>query len=215
VGAALDISAHKAAEEGLSLLVAELQHRTRNLIAVVSALADKTVRESQSLEDFRERFGDRLAAVSRVQSLLSRLTEGERVSFDSLIRTELDAHAASPGQVTLEGPAGVRLRSGSVQTFALALHELATNAVKYGALSQPFGRLSVVWSVEQEAQPMLHVDWRETGVALNDEAGISLSGYGRELIERALPYQMKARTSYAFGPDGVHCTIAAPISGEG
>jgi two-component system CheB/CheR fusion protein len=199
------------------VLVAELQHRTRNLIAVVRSLADKTLKESASLADFQGRYGDRLKAVSRVQGLLSRLGEGQKITFDELLRTELSALGALDGhadRVTLDGPADVRLRSGTVQTFALALHELATNAVKYGALSSPDGRLTVRWHVRSDGPGrQLHVEWRESGVAVPETgAAPTGGGYGRELIERALPYQLKAETSYEIGADGVRCTIAVPLS---
>ena len=117
---------------------------------------------------------------------------------------------------TLEGPADVPLRSGTVQTLALALHELATNAVKYGALAAPDGHLFVSWRVQAPVEgnpPCLHVEWRETGVIMPD-VGVSApgSGYGRQLIERALPYQHNAKTTFELGADGVCCTIIVPIS---
>jgi PAS domain S-box-containing protein len=211
-----DATDEKEIADRLQLLVAELQHRTRNLIAVVRALADRTLRESSSLEDFKERYDDRLKAVSRVQGLLSRLGDGQRIAFDEMLRTELAAHGATDGmadRVTLEGPQGVRLRSATVQTFALALHELATNAAKYGSLSSHGGHLMVRWRVDDDgAGRRLHVDWHETGVDMvGAGAAPQGSGYGRELIERALPYQLKAETTYDMGPEGVHCTIAVPI----
>ncbi|HEY0572059.1 MAG TPA: sensor histidine kinase, partial [Enterovirga sp.] len=194
--------------------------RTRNLIAVVSSLASKTADEAVSLDDFGERFGTRLAALSRVQGLLSHLTAGQRVSFDELLGSELSALGTvgdGKDKVTLDGPPGVSLRSGTVQTFALALHELATNAIKYGALSAPTGRLAVRWRVEADGkEPRLHVDWRESGVDMPiNGAPPQGSGYGRQLIERALPYQLKAQATYHLGVDGVHCTIAVPIESGG
>ncbi|MCJ8517424.1 two-component sensor histidine kinase [Pseudorhizobium tarimense] len=109
----------------------------------------------------------------------------------------------------------MRLRSRAIQTFALALHELATNAVKYGALSAPEGHLTIRWRIEHEGDaPLLSLEWLETGVddmPAVDAAPLG-SGYGRELIERALPYQLKARTTYEMGEDGIRCTIRAPIT---
>ena len=207
-------------EARLEVMVAELQHRTRNLIAVVRSLSDRTLGNAASLDDFGKRFRPRLAALSRVQGLLSHLATGERVTFKELLCAELAAHGATDGlasQFTLDGPTDVPLRSATVQTFALALHELATNAVKYGALSSADGHLFVTWRVEPGAGNdsfRLHVEWRETGVSMPDiTAPARGGGYGRELIERALPYQLKAKTTYQMGPDGVCCTISVPIAG--
>jgi two-component sensor histidine kinase len=111
----------------------------------------------------------------------------------------------------------VPLRSRSVQTLALALHELATNAVKYGAIASPEGRLHIGWHVtenEDGTNQRLNIDWRESGVNIPDpDSALQNKGYGRELIERALPYQLGARTLYELGPTGVHCVIDVPISG--
>ncbi|ANN65547.1 hypothetical protein BAU06_03875 [Bordetella bronchialis] len=221
VGAHIDVTESKRmyaavreSEERQKVLIAELQHRTRNLMGVVRVLADRTARASTSLDDFRARLDDRLAALSRVQGLLSRLDEYDRVTFDELLDTEIAALAADAGRVTRRGPAGVRLRSSTVQTLAMALHELAINAMKYGALAQPSGRLAVQWSLERagpDGGPWLHVDWRETGVRMPPQAATRM-GHGRELIEQALPYQLGARTSCDFGGDGLHCTLSIPVS---
>lgn len=222
LGTSTDIHALRQLQERQGVLVAELQHRTRNLIGVVRSLADRTLDSAGSLNDFRDRFALRLSALSRVQGLLSHLSAGQRVAFDELLRSELTALGATDGlaeRLVLEGPAGVPLRSATVQTFALALHELATNAVKYGALSAAHsgGHLAVRWHIAPSADgtpPRLHVDWRESGVTMPQvNAASQRGGYGRELIERALPYQLKAKTTYELRGDGVHCTLTVPIAG--
>jgi len=216
VGSMIDTTLRREFEDAQRVLVAELQHRTRNLIAVVRAISDRTLRESRDMAQFATVFSERLGALARVQGLLSRLKEGQRVTFDELLRMELAAHldAQDGTRFELSGPDGVTLRSSSVQPLALAIHELITNAVKYGALKDPAGCLRIVWRVEhEEGRPWLHVDWRETGV-VHQLAGDAppTGGAGRELIERALPYQFGARTSYELTDTGVHCTIAMPIS---
>lgn len=218
IGSSTDIDELRDLQERQQVLVAELQHRTRNLIGVVRQMAQRTARGSSNIDDFRDRFRDRLDALARVQGLLSRLNEHDRVAFDELIRTELAAHGMEPGQddrVQIEGPLGIRLRSTTVQTLAMALHELATNAVKYGAIGQSEARLSITWHMEQEEgqQPWLYVNWLETGVQMQlDPETKHGGGQGRELIERALPYQLSAKTTYLLTGDGVHCTIALPVS---
>lgn len=230
-GVGHDATEEQAAAERLRVLVHELQHRTRNLMGVVQSVTNRTLAGSDSLEDFQGRIRDRLGALARVNGLLSRLKEGDRISFDELIRTELKGHGVINGQdhgpqVDLHGPAGLRLRSSQVQTLALGLHELATNALKYGALSHPEGRLDVGWSLipGPDGQRRLRVDWRERN---GTDAGLSPGnpgeeatdgtpprrrGYGRELIEQALPYQLGAETTYELTPEGVRCTITLPLS---
>ena len=136
------------------------------------------------------------------------------MTFEDLLRSELAALGAPDEKFTLDGPAGVPLKSATVQTFSLALHELATNALKYGALASPNGHLTVRWNVaEGDGPPRLQVDWRESGVDMTHVGDRPRGGgYGRELIERALPYQLAAKTSYALMSDGVHCSIDVPTS---
>jgi two-component system, chemotaxis family, CheB/CheR fusion protein len=216
LGTSTDVEDLRSMQARQEVLVAELQHRTRNLIAVIRSTADKTGRASKDLDDFREKFRDRLDALARVQGLLSRLNDHDRVNFDEVIESELSAMDGNAKRVILEGPRGVRLRSSTVQTLAIALHELATNAIKYGALGQPTGRLSVTWSLQEDGpggRPWLHIDWQESGIKMPPAGSAPAgTGQGRELIEQALPYQLGAKTSYILGPEGVHCTISIPVS---
>jgi PAS domain S-box-containing protein len=220
-GLAWDITEQKQAAEHQKILLAELQHRTRNLLGVVRSITDRTQKRAGSLQEFGASFRDRLEALARVNGLLSRLNERERITFSELIRTELSGLGITEalgdaGQVSLHGPENVRLRSSTVQTLALGLHELATNALKYGALSRPEGRLSIRWSLKRPAtgDRRLQVDWREDGISvqLGPDDEPARRGYGRELIERALPYQLKAETSYAITREGVRCIISLPLS---
>lgn len=226
-GVGHDATEMKDAEDRMSVLVAELQHRTRNLMGVVFSVTDRTLAGSASLSQFGERIRDRLGALARVNAMLSRLEEGSRLAIDELVRSELQAHGVLDGsdqtqKVRLHGPKGIRLRSSTVQTLALGVHELATNALKYGALAQPDGKLQVSWSLlDDRAGPLrLRLDWRESGVRVpvpadaggDDVAVASRQGYGRELIERALPYQLNAEVTYDLTPDGVRCSITLPLS---
>lgn len=189
-GAAADIHEMRKLQERQAVLVGELQHRTRNLIGVVRSIATQTMAQTGPTEAFREEFNHRLAALSRVQGLLSQ-AESNVITLRTLLELEFDALGATEGErVKLDGPS-VRVRSSIVQTLALALHELATNARKYGALSEGGGRLSVEWHLRDSADGrQLFIDWREEGLSpktaapLRSEAG---GGYGRRLVERALP----------------------------
>ena len=215
VGAMLETTERREWEERQKVLIAELQHRTFNLMGMVSSMADATMRSSASLGEFGPKFQDRIAALARVQRLLSRTSEEDRVTFDQLIRSEFDALGALQvdGRVVLEGPSGIALKSRTVQTFAMALHELTTNAVKYGALKADGARLTVRWQViAEKSEAWLQVDWRESGVPMpSTGAPPSGTGQGRALIEKALPYQLRAQTTYDRTADGVHCTIRLPV----
>lgn len=212
VGTSADIHEQRTTQERQQVLVAELQHRTRNLLAVVQSIAGQTLRGRDSLEDFAAEFESRLRALGRVQSLLAR-TDSHYVDLADLVEAELAAHRSNDdgsGRVTVAGPP-VLLPGDSAQTMALALHELATNAVKYGALRQAGGRLQLHWRLERPAQqPVVTLEWRETGVPISASPP-RRRGYGSELIERALTYQLKARTELRFEPDGVRCVIAVPL----
>jgi two-component system CheB/CheR fusion protein len=213
------VERYRESQQRLEAVVGELQHRTRNLISVVGTIAKGTLRSSRTFDDFSATFQDRLEVLGRAQGLLVRIHEGGRVTFDELINTELAAQCVQvkeDGPVTLDGPKGIPLRSRTVQSLAMALHELMTNAVKYGALKQPNGRLTIRWRQETLAEsrkPWLHLDWKESGVEMPPlGAKPQGSGQGRELIEQVLPYQFDAQTTFAMEADGVHCTISLPAS---
>lgn len=203
------------AEARMEVMVAELQHRTRNLIAVVSAIANGTMARTGPTEEFRRQFNDRLAALSRVQGLLSR-SEIEPVTIGALIQMELDAFGGETlaSKIALTGPRVV-LRDRTVQTMALAIHELATNAYKHGALAADNGALRVNWAVKHidGVVANLVLEWIEDGVVIAPQEGeTARCGYGRELIERALPYTLNATTSFELRHDGVSCKIELPLT---
>ena len=214
LGTSTDVDELRAMQERQEIMVAELQHRTRNLIAVIRSVGQQTIDSSEDLEDFREAFNERLTALSRVQGLLSR-ADRERITIGRLLWTELDALGASGlDHVSLIGPE-VPLRNSIVQTLALALHELATNARKYGALSDAGGRLDVQWHVraDDSSGARLQLAWTESGVRMPETRSRAArgGGYGRELIEKALPYSLGASTRYELTADGVSCEIMLPL----
>lgn len=206
-GIAKDVTDQKASAARLEVLVAELQHRSRNLLGVVNSLAAKTLSNGGSIDDFQVR----LKALSRAQALLSKFGS-DTVEVGVLIRSELEAHTmvAEP-KVMISGPK-VYLTAPQVQNYALAVHELTTNAVKYGALRSAEGALSVEWSLERDRRDRrrLILLWTETGVSIPATAG-ERRGYGRELIENALSYALGAKTEFMIGEHGVRCRIDLPL----
>lgn len=213
VGTMTDIHDLRTLKDRQAVLLAELQHRTRNLLGVVQALARQTIKKSGSLEAFRDAYEERLRALSRVQSMLAELDYGD-VSLRALIEAELVAHgdgATYTDKIQTHGP-DVELAPTAAQALALGIHELATNAVKYGALAQPNGKLSVTWSLTRQGRHNVAIiAWQESGVAMPEREPGARKGYGTELITKALPYQLKAKTELTYGSDGVRCTIAIPI----
>lgn len=214
-GVSHDATQEIETSERLQILVAELQHRTRNLLTVVCSIAAQTMGATRSSKAFHEQFSARLAALSRVQGLLSRAEE-KPITLQALLEMEIAALAgAKRERLRLEGPL-VRIRSSQVQTLALAFHELATNARKYGALSEAGGALRASWRrVGDERRESVAIEWREDGLAPGGTAGSERTpggGYGRRLIEQALPYSLGARTTYELEPDRLRCTIELPLT---
>jgi PAS domain S-box-containing protein len=219
IGTMQDTTERRAWAERQQVLVSELQHRTRNLLGVVSSIAQQTMAQTGPTEAFREQFNDRLSALSRVQGLLSR-SDQEPITIGVLVQTELDAlgSADMKDRIHLDGPP-VRLRKAHVQTFALALHELATNARKYGALTTEHGQLRVTWrtyAADDDGQ-RLALEWVEDGIIRQreEQSPVTRGGYGRELIERALPYALDAKTRYELDETQVRCSIDLPLERAG
>jgi PAS domain S-box-containing protein len=207
IGTSTDIEDLIRLQQQQEVLVAELQHRTRNLLTVIRSILGRSLPPSPE----RNEFDGRLAALGRVQSFLGR-TASQSVPLAELVTAELAAtgNRAAERQ-SVAGPP-VDLPSDKVQPLALALHELATNAVKYGALSQPGAHLAVRWHVEAVGgRDHLVLDWRESGVAM-PAMDPRRQGFGSELIRRALPYQLGGKAELTFTPDGVHCVVTVPIN---
>lgn len=201
----VDVTSLTRSEAKQRMLVAELQHRTRNLLAIVQSLAQQSLGKGGSFEGFSAR----LAALGRVQSLVGGAAI-DQIELGDLIRLELQAVGAAERNVSVSGPC-VALGFELVQTFALALHELATNAVKYGALKDDQGHLSVSWRLQTNGQsaPTLLLDWIESGV--KNLAKPTRKGFGRTLIEQALAFTLRAKTQLSFGDNGVSCHIELPL----
>ena len=207
-GVGRDITDEKTSAQRLEVLINELQHRARNLLGVVTAVAGKTLRQGGSVDAFEER----LQALSRAQALLSQ-AGSDMVEVGALVRAELAPHVHDGSERVRVGGPEVQLTARQVQNFALALHELTTNAVKYGALKVESARLVVTWdvAVDRREHRRLALSWIESGVAVEPEK-ITRRGYGTELIQEALAYALEADVDYVLDPDGVRCRIEMPIT---
>lgn len=210
-GIAQDITEHKHAVEHQRLLLAELQHRVRNTLAVVRSIARRTGETSESVEDYAMHLDGRLNSFARMQAVVTR-NPAAGVDLEHMIAEELVSYHAHEGeQVRIGGPT-VRLKSKAAETFALAVHELATNAVKYGALASAGGRIAVTWSLDaSDGDARLRLEWRESGVGL-DAAKLRRKGFGMELLERTLLYELAAKTTLDFRREGLICTIELPLT---
>jgi two-component system CheB/CheR fusion protein len=206
----IDVTAITRAEERQRLLLAELQHRVRNTLGVVRSIARRSAETSPSVEDYSSHLDGRLNAFARTQAMVTRDPEGG-VDLEYLVVEEMLGYNAREGeQLRVSGPA-VRFQPKAAETFALAIHELATNAIKYGALSQPTGRVDVSWRVDDAADPtQLILDWRERGGPRVEAP--KRKGFGTELLEKTLAFELKGKTTLDYSPSGLHCTIAIPLN---
>lgn len=206
---AQDVTARTHGEERQAVLLAELQHRVRNVLALVRAVASRTFANAETIEDAAAQFSGRIDAMARTQALLTRAA-GVGVGLEDLIREELVAQAADQSVIVVGGPE-VSLAPKAAEVLTLAVHELATNATKYGALGQDAGRLSVSWRQETEdGQPWLRLFWNETNVAVASAAP-RRQGFGVELVTRRVPYELKGRANMELRPGGLECLIEFPL----
>jgi two-component system, chemotaxis family, CheB/CheR fusion protein len=206
----IDVTAITRAEERQRLLLAELQHRVRNTLGVVRSIARRSAETSSNVDDYAAHLDGRLNAFARTQALVMRDPEGG-VDLEYLVIEELLGYSTREGeQLRVSGPQ-VRFQSKAAETFALALHELATNALKYGALSQPSGRIEINWRIDEMVDPSrLIFDWRErNGPSVTPPPR---KGFGTELLERTLAFEFKGQTTMTFNADGLHCIITIPLS---
>ncbi len=212
-GVAQDITARRRAEEHQRTLLAELQHRVRNTLAVVRSIARRTAESSSDVEEMASHFQGRLDAFSRVQAIVTRDPESG-IDLAGIIEDELLAHAAREGEaLRIEGP-DVSLKPRAAESISLAIHELTTNAVKYGALSSGRGRIEVAWDrVKPAGKELLQLTWEENGVEMPSHPP-ERRGFGLELLQRTLPYDLRAETQVEFRPEGVRFTMTMPLGAD-
>jgi two-component sensor histidine kinase len=186
---------------------ADVQHPLRNNLALLRSILRRSHETAESAEYFAMHLEARIGALTRIQAALG-VAAAAGVDLEELVRTELIASAAAEQRCVVQGPA-VRLHGRCAELLALTVHELATNSLKFGALAAVSGRLLVRWSVT-EGPARLQLGWSERGVTIASAAP-RRRGFGQELIEHSLPYELGARTGLRFTPGGVSCDIEIPL----
>src|SRR5262245_31638299 len=206
-GVYIDVTERRKAEDHKSLLIAELDHRVKNVLACVAAVAQHSREFSKSADEFFKVLNGRINALANTHALLSR-SRWQGVGLNELVRTEL-AFCAKEESALIEGPE-VALAAEATQPVAMVLHELATNAAKYGALSNGHGLVSVRWRRPSRGRSRgkLVLEWRETGgppvVASN------AIGYGTSVIRDLIPYELDGIVDYELARDGARCRLEIP-----
>lgn len=194
-------------EEEWELLLGELRHRVKNLLGVVLALARQTEAAGRTGEEYRDAFLGRFEALVQAHALTS--TEKADGDLHGLVSSSLRPYAADLTRITVASGAAVTLAPPQILPLALILHELTTNAIKYGALSAPPGRVEVGWAVDPKER-RLRLHWREVdGPAVEPPAR---RGFGSRLIDFAATRELGGTAELTFSPNGLTSTIKIPLS---
>lgn len=208
---ARDVSERKAAEQKASLLLGELDHRVKNILAIVSAVVSQTLRTSPAPEVFAAEVEGRVKAIATAHSLLTEAGQGS-MSLRALFATELAPYDAGNGNLVVTG-SDIALAPRTGLALAMAVHELASNAAKYGALSISSGCLAVTWEVTgRPYDRTLTLSWTETGGP--PVQAPSRRGFGTTLIERTLSHELDAVVTREFLTAGLQCMIVLPLTDE-
>jgi PAS domain S-box-containing protein len=207
IGTCIDITERRQTEDQKSLLVSELDHRVKNTLACVAAIAEQTRASSNSMDEFLDVLRGRIRSLANTHALLS-LNRWRGVDLAELVRGEL-APCTRDGNTLIDGPA-IDVSAESVQTVAIVLHELTTNAAKYGALSSRSGRISVRWRWQANGGPRdgLVLEWRESGGP--PVVAPCAPGYGTSVIRELIPYELGGAVDYALAAGGARCELQIP-----
>ena len=209
IGAAIDITARKEAEQRQTLLSHELNHRMKNTLAMVQAIGNQTMRTGDSMAEVRTSFNARLQALGKAQDILTR-TSWSNAGLREVVRGALEAHDGSNKRFEFDGP-DLPLSAKCALALALALHELATNATKYGALSTEDGGVRVTWTVDGSgSERQFRFEWMEHGGPRVTEP--TRAGFGSRMIERSLAGYFKGSAKLTYVPTGVVLSLEAPLS---
>ena len=201
-----EIAERIRAEEHQKLLLAELNHRVKNTLAVVTAIAAQTARNSISIESFTQSFLARLHALNGAHSLLT-TQNWQAVSLADLTDAVLAPHRSHDQLCIRGGP--VMLPPKAVVSVSLVLHELVTNAAKHGALSDPAGKVSLKWESDARSQPGIRLLWEETGIG--PVAAPTRLGFGAAMIRASVEHDLKGKVNVSYGDDGLRYNIEFPL----
>ncbi len=191
--------------------LSEWQHRFRNALAIIRSIAKRTADNTETVRDYQSHFDGRLGAYARVQSLIAR-NPNEGVDLGVMVAEELRGQGAHEGrQADISGDA-VFLPLKTGESLGFAIHELATNAMKFGALSHPQGKVRVSWRLEgADEAKTLHLEWEERcGPGAKIEAPAQ-RGFGLEFLEQSLPYDLDADVILDFAPEGLRVVLDLPF----
>ncbi len=198
----------KRTEEHQHLMAMELNHRVRNNLAVIQSIARQTFAGDRADEQARKAFESRLGAMAAAHEVLTR-RNWEAASLHEVVERVISGCGAGQGQLDVQGTE-LWLPARSTVSFTMALHELCTNATKYGAFSRPGGKVAIAWRiVGNGGGKMLRFEWRETGGP--PVSPPSTRGFGTTMIERALARELAGSVDLEFRPEGLVCTIEAPV----
>nr|WP_295664203.1 HWE histidine kinase domain-containing protein [Polymorphobacter sp.] len=200
-----DVSARKTDEQQRQLLASEVAHRLRNTMAVVASIVTLTARQAVSIDDYRDALLGRLAAISRTNDELINGASAD-ARLGALITSELAPFRHRPGSIVLAGPE-VRILARQALDLALLLHELATNAAKYGALSVPTGTIAIEWVCARPAG-VLDLVWQESGGPVVIPP--TRRGFGSQLISRCLRGHHGV-VDLTYPAEGVRCAVTLPL----
>jgi two-component sensor histidine kinase len=202
-----DITERKQAELHQRMLTAELDHRVKNTLARVAVVAAQTREGSSSMDEFVKALNGRIQSMAAAHSLLSQ-GHWSGVGLADLVRGQLSPYATD-ANAQITGP-NTMLTAPAAQAIAMVIHELVTNAAKYGALSKPGGRVAVGWDVRPDGGGAnLTIEWREIGGP--PVTAPAQSGFGNSLISELVPHELGGTAEHVFNRDGVTCRIGFPL----